>query len=529
MKNYLICIGGSGARVLRAMVHMSACGLVLTDNIQTVIVDSDKNTITTSFAIQELQDYQNVKKIYQGKRFWKTEINLFSRDNDYVISPNQEKLRNLRELCGAQKDLERAMKWFFKREKLEQELEHGFCAEAAIGAAFFPGIDSYDFAGFLDGIQDVLEAGQEDVNIMLAGSVFGGTGAAGIPVLLRLIGQRLQNASKGRQLFKRLHTGGVLMFPYFSVGEGRSPSGEEGTAAFERTFHISIKGVLQYYNAEGYYGKLSERDYGKFENMYLIGQETPDEVNEYAPEKQKNKAHLAELYGALAISDFFERMKVDQADKRGIYVCARNVPVTWDDFPVPYGYEKEDIRKRLSLMIRFCAFFTSYIYQKLYDPVHQEEGAGLCYRGYDQWYYYQLKRRDEKLKENMDIIRRYCLDFLNWIFEVNAEKMQKEAEHKERLCLDKEGMKLLGDVFEELFILLFPQNYHWKEGEQKKAQEALLKEVYRGFNKIMAMEEKTRPIWYVVARLNDEMPCRQEDYMTELIDRILKGLEEIYG
>ena len=42
MKNYLLCVGGTGTRVLRAVMYNCAAGVIQEDEISVMVIDADQ-------------------------------------------------------------------------------------------------------------------------------------------------------------------------------------------------------------------------------------------------------------------------------------------------------------------------------------------------------------------------------------------------------------------------------------------------------------------------------------------------------
>lgn len=540
MKNYIICVGGSGARVLRAVIHMSACGLLAVEELEVIIIDPDKDTMTTSLAVQELKDYQELRRLYGGNRILQSDILHFAqkKNDSYIISPVEEEIKTLRDLCGTEQDMEELMHWFFKEEEIEQNLEKGFYARPAVGAAFFSNFEDKDFIRFLDNIIGTLR-NQEEVNLIMTGSIFGGTGASGIPTILKLIGERLEaECAKGIKLYKNLNTGAVFILPYFNVLEAENQAKNDPNISIQvGSFSGNTKEALNYYDIEGYYGKMSHENCRKFENIYLVGQEVLDEVSDYAvgSAAQKNKAHVVELYAALAVSDFFGRMikEDDPNGKDGIFVYARNDIMTWKDFPVPFGYKEGSVRQKIAAFIRFSTFFNIFIYESLYDSIKNgTDGVNIYKKNLffrkEQWYYRLINEKDSNLKTNMNCIRTYCVDFLNWIFEIHSVRKTRGAVlNRDKLVLNRQDMDLVGECYEELHQFLMQEKYELGEEEFEDLQYKARNDVTNSFQELITEEEKKTGMKRIISKLNDS-PMYKENYVTQLIDRICDVLKEEY-
>lgn len=539
MKNYFICIGGSGARVLRAVVHMAACGLIRLENLDVVLIDPDKDTKTTTIAVDELKDYQEVTRIYGKNKHFRPFITHFrQRENDsYIISPMAENVNTLLDLCRTEPETEEIMSWFFKEGELKQNLDKGFYARPAIGSVFFSNFKNKDIEHLLETIIGALR-NQEDVNLMFVGSVFGGTGASGMPTLLKLLAEELEKEGRrGNELYRYLHTGAVFVLPYFNVLDAETQIRKNGDIAIQiGSFTGNARQALYYYDAEQFYGSFTTDNCRKFQNIYLIGQSSLDDVCEYAVGSagQKNKAHIVELYGALAVGDYFGRVteKKEAVEKEGIFVFAREDKITWKSFPIPFGYQEGDVRRYIVSFLRFCVFFTFFIYEELYESIHNGlEGINVYGRRRffrrEQWYYRLINEKDDGLKGNMNTIRAYCVDFLKWFYEINAVySAGTDKNEGNRLTLNAGGMELVGSVYEEIYQFLSTQeeSADTKDERSNSVMERYRKDILKSFEDLFAEEESRGKLSHVISRLNDRKRF-EENYTEELIDCIFDTLE----
>lgn len=542
MKNYMICIGGSGARVLRAVTHISACGLLRMENLEVVLIDPDKDTKTTTMAVDELKDYQEITRIYGGNRHFRPSVTHFrQRKNDsYIISPMAENVNTLLDLCKTEPDSEDIMSWFFRKNEREQNLDKGFYARPAIGSVFFSNFRNEDISRLFDAIIGTLR-NQEPVNLMFIGSVFGGTGASGIPTLLKLLAERLEKEGRnGNELFRYLNTAAVFILPYFNVLDAETKARENAEIAIQvGSFTGNTRQALYYYDAEQFYGNFTADNCRKFQNIYLVGQSSLDDVCEYAVGSagQKNKAHIVELYSALAVADYFGRITggTNQEDREGIFVFARQDQLTWKSFPVPFGYQEGDVRRNIASFVRFSVFFIVYLYESLYDTARNGlDGVNVYDRKRifrkEQWYYRLIDRKDEALKRNMNIIRAYCADFLKWFYEINAVYTSEPAE-RGKLVLKGDTIKLVDEKYESVYQFLLEQTQTGAPGTGERSgadrMEKLKKDIVSNFESLITEEESTGRISHVISELNDSSKYK-ENYVKELIDRLYDVLEEEY-
>lgn len=473
MKKYIFFIGGSGARVYKAFIHGSAAGMLKTKEVSTMLVDADKSNDANTSCIDLYKAYCQMKKRVEdiGDTAFTCDIQMESEE---VLSPVKSDAYNLRSAVGTiNKDRERLMKAFYTEEEMKQDLRGGFYAHPNIGCVFFSDFENEEFEKCLKKIEEQLENGEE-VMVALVGSVFGGTGAAGIPTLFKLINSRL----KSNPNYEKLHIGGIFLEPYFRV-KGKAVEQDENILINMEEFYFNT------YEALSYYKTNHNMD---FKSIYLLGQATLDVVNhKYASSGagQKNKPHIIELYAALAIDRFLELPK-----ESGIfgYVGKRNIG--WDSFPKineeePYN----NAELQLAGFVRAQAIFIGEIYSYIFSD--DREWAKKCGIMIPQWYKaYGIHNED--IKRQMREISQYSFNFMEWLYAVNSKYGEDN-----KLVLDKR-MNLFGDVLENVYYL----SADLKDGKElsKKEVKANFQTFRKKFDELVDTAEHVE---YVLDKVGD--------------------------
>ena len=293
MVNYAFFVGGSGARAYKAFMYACASGAICTDEVTVYLVDADSENA----AIEDCRTLYGAY-FYHHEKFQSLGISPKQfRSNikmpcDSAISPVSTNCKRLEQLVAPDSAEDHAMQWFYTKEERKQPLKNGFYARPNIGCVFFQNFNDKTIDSCINGIIGELGQGN-DVRIAIIGSVFGGTGASGIPTLQKIIKRRI--SQKISELSK-LRCGGVLITPYFKVK--KEPDTEDGLVVNDESFYSNTREALKYYESNN-----------PFESLYVVGQNTLDAVSmDYVAggKKQKNKPHIVELYAAMAVSDFFK-------------------------------------------------------------------------------------------------------------------------------------------------------------------------------------------------------------------------------
>lgn len=239
-------------------------------------------------------------------------------------------------------------------------------------------LDWSDRGGFWQSIfNDVGET--DELRIMFAGSVFGGTGASGTPTLAQKFIRACRKGDVGHTEPFAKHVGLTLMLPYFDLGND--------TDVDSSLFSINSKMALKYYETSEV---LSEVEFAQFVGDDRRPMQKKDEQgqwkevrldrNSHVDEGQNDPSMPAELMAAIGICRYFANdiPKVDTVLQR-VYV-----PLKWtnanpeldilpeiafpldsfDYFPVGNGGADagnvRSVRDYILRLERFCLMLATY-------------------------------------------------------------------------------------------------------------------------------------------------------------------------
>lgn len=427
MGKYIFFIGGSGARVYKAFIHSAAAGMLKTEKVSTLLVDADKNNDANTSCIDLYKAYRQMRARVNeiGNGAFTCDIQM---EPEEVLSPVKSDAYNLQSAVGTiNKNRERLMKAFYTEEEMKQDLRGGFYAHPNIGCVFFSDFGNEEFEKCLKKMEAQLENGEE-VMVALVGSVFGGTGAAGLPTLFKLISSRL----KKHPNYEQLHIGGIFLEPYFKV-KGKETEQEKNISINMDEFYFNTYEALSYYKTNHNM---------EFQSIYLLGQATLDVVNhKYASSGtgQKNKPHIIELYAALAIDRFLELPK-----ERGIFGYVGKRSIGWDSFPKISAESDDNAELQLAGFARAQAVFIAEIYSYIFSDDRQwAKKYGIMI---PQWYKaYGLQNED--IKKQMREISQYSFNFMEWLYAVNSKYGEDNT------LVPDNRMKLFGNVLENVYYL----------------------------------------------------------------------------
>jgi hypothetical protein len=232
----------------------------------------------------------------------------------------------------------------FPPEEQQADLEVGFRGRPPIGSAVMSRISleqeaqTGQWQQMLNDIESAAGSGDPPV-IHLFGSVFGGTGASGVPTL----GQLLKNWLRSRNL-SSVSVHASLLLPYFDF-EGQGGS-ETGVHAEARNFQLNTDAALQYLRTSGE---------ACFDSVYLVGSDIKARFDfSIGGTSQSNAAHLVELFAALAC-----RRSVSREIRNGYAFSisrANHDRIDWSDLP-----DHEDVGKGLATGARFAVAWLNNI------------------------------------------------------------------------------------------------------------------------------------------------------------------------
>jgi hypothetical protein len=399
MSNYVIGIGGTGAKCVESFIHLCAAGLLPNDKpLFALFVDPDGTNGSLGRAQGLLQTYYDCKQIKSGQTdIFKTPLRIASPDVWSPLNDKPPKLEDFFNYAILSRQNQGAAHLFdvlYSENEKSTSLEYGFRGHPSIGAAVMAATvklsQEEPWATFRDQIALDVKA-QDGAKVALFGSIFGGTGASGVPTIARLVSNEFRAAT-------RFRIGGVLMLPYFSF----DPVKSERMRVDAEDFLLSTQSALSYYHAQDNLDMLDV--------VYLMGSNTltPVRVSSIGGNQQENEPHLLEMYAALAGLNFFGNDKisgypmVSRTDEHG---------TQWGDLPWDAGFEL--FKKKLGQLARFA-----FAYLSSYHPMLEDISKnGRGYRA--PWYVNLFQRRKvnlaSSLEKELKSVKTYCESFLLWL------------------------------------------------------------------------------------------------------------------
>ena len=306
---FVFGIGGTGSRVIKSLTMLLSAGIKpgKFDEVIPIIIDPHKD-------LQELNDCKRLIRLYSqineqtygenskiSEGFFRTKVTTLKSastdkslkdDIDFDEKSNESfgdfiNKGRIKRISPTTLDL---LSLLYSEKNFSQPLKVGFKGNPHMGSLVLNSL----FGGrAFSTFKSVF--GKED-RIFIISSVFGGTGAAGFPLLLKNFRQSDNPDIRDCQI------GALSVLPYFKLKEAKETSDIDSN-----DFMTKTKSALTYYNNPDF----TEQ----YNSLYYIadpdGQTEGYENNE---EKQPNKAHLVELLGAISIIHFAENNNQREGD-----------------------------------------------------------------------------------------------------------------------------------------------------------------------------------------------------------------------
>lgn len=372
---FLFCIGGTGSRVLKSLVMLLASGVDMGNfnEVIPVIIDPDITNGDKERTEAFLKQYNSIHNNLNNSEkcsFFKTEIKPIS-ELSVQKGGNPNKIGYCLDIPETQNSSfgdyisyqslpandpnKYLIELLFSDENLNAGLDHGFTGSPNMGSIV---LNIVSESQTMNEIAQLINAGDR---IFIVSSIFGGTGAAGFPLLLKNIRQGIING-KTHDTLKKAEIGAISVHPYFKVNS-KDPSAKIDS----NNFITKTKAALHYY----------EKNLSGLDNIYYVG-DVVSKGYPYAEGKkdQENDAHFIELISALAIVDF---AKSQQVGDQGKTLCKEfgvdndATPLTFNDLNVG---TTNIIKRPMTQYLYFNLFLRDHLkgtnlkhpYANCYDP-----------------------------------------------------------------------------------------------------------------------------------------------------------------
>lgn len=308
---YVFAIGGSGERVMKSLVMMLTAGMPLgAKNLIPVFVDNDVKSNALTSCLDLINYYRSdpvtdhTGKVGLHNICGKTSGDLgcvpsFAHVNigkPIILNVAGDHIGNLDKIIGKlntkdkyEDSINEEKNLLFTEDDLEMPLTVGFVGNPNIGSVVLNSLSLqgnefttiYGNAGSSDGV-------------FVIGSLFGGTGAAGFPLI---VNKFMSDDNTHKPLL-----GGVAVLPYFNLTAGDGTNGIIDTNRFDvnsDTFTSKTRAALMYYDEY-----MRNMHY-----MYYVGDSSKRSLYPHfvGGVKQENPYNIIEVMAALSIVNFSQK------------------------------------------------------------------------------------------------------------------------------------------------------------------------------------------------------------------------------
>ncbi|MCL2197419.1 MAG: tubulin-like doman-containing protein [Defluviitaleaceae bacterium] len=446
MSRVLVGVGGTGAKILESFVYMSIMGVpsyLRLNDIHLRMVDTDepngnktrlKNLLSAYSG--GLYDILNVFSDKEGQ--WKPasvsysklrgsgDVNQYNSEFYWDVGVNAietlgEMIRDSKE--GGNADI---LKMLYGVDDQGVSLIEGCHGKPRIGSLIYErffdkdiaskGTDSFWRSLYAVALEGAMSTGENGGRIMFAGSIFGGTGASGIPTLARCFSNQYFNDKQKGSI------GLTLMLPYYMYED--TPQ----CKAKSSDFALNSKVALRYYHDSGFIDELNAKKANP--SLYLIGQK-PDFMYDKDGERigtniagafQENPALPAEITAAFSSMHFFTQ-KFAEGEKVYVTETAGKLGEL-DTLPCVSATSTEGLLRRSheytvsakQAVKRLKLFSTLWLVLKKHRPISSTRHIppfGTCY----------TQIQDESASgwdSNLKSIDEFCVNAFEWLCQLEA-------------------------------------------------------------------------------------------------------------
>ena len=426
---YVIAVGGTGNKILESVVYGACVDAFYTlegkrraplPRVDALVVDVDASCGNTTRARQAAEYYESVRACFGDlpipRRGFHTR--LVSERWSMNMSRRAASVAGLTQNHKDERLLARAL---FTRTEAELDYGEGFRGHPDLGVMFFADLLNHlddgqpdEMTALLDRMQSELDNG-ETVRVILCGSIFGGTGASGIPTISRYLRQRFDDDN--------FVLGAVLMLPYYKV-PAASQNEELEIVVKSSTFLDKARTALQYYGMEGMIRSGEDDREGVYDALYLLG--LPEEafvttrLYSTGSQSQENDAHLLEWLASRCVARFF-RTGFRGEDARNIdcyYYQMHARDFAWECF----DDEAELYREGYGGMLKAAAMFFAECYPTLRARLREDARGRANVVNYYAAFFYGVRRYSAqqrlRLAKNLDGLYRLLACYGNWMVQV---------------------------------------------------------------------------------------------------------------
>lgn len=449
MSNYvLVAVGGSGARVAQSVVAMVAAGMLnelqtlhklktsgdAADELVVKLVDLDVKHADGK-ELKDMIDAYNAAVGFLSEpggqvwntRGWKmTKIRLES-DADFAFQTGlgnaikkTETIEDLVSGIGQGNNPRLLLDALYGSDDRFMPLLQGCKARPRIGSLLWKNLYDQDPNGFWSGIQQLGKMPNIRARFMFTGSVFGGTGASGVPTLASELRKSLVSGMHSNDL----KIGLTLMMPYFRLTCPATAPVQANVFPFESKMSMGYyvePAVLQGIDCVQVVGDEPQamQKYDEEQNKWFQLEYTDDDD----PKPQNNPSLPAELVAAIGICEFFAGVPGKDA---GCFVQDCKDPIDKPDgksriYSAQMLPESDATRKCLNRLERFVLLMEAFYNVQVNA---RKKPTVIC----DLWGRNDIQKIWESEEDGVGRINRLSNELSRWISELDHNGLKSVFE-----------------------------------------------------------------------------------------------------
>lgn len=403
MDCYIIAVGGTGSRVMRAITHLMASGAFVDSKnqnmknlgkIRFMCVDSD---VTNGDKTRMEQTAQNYINIYNAGTVSRELVRPFpAQPNKFEWSPLEmasSTMGNMEAYALMDSSLKELYDFLYTEDERDLPLKGGFYSHTSIGSYYMTNGIVDDNGNFKNEWQTFFQNITPDDKIVIICSMFGGTGASGVPTL----GRRIKENAKT----KDCQIAGIFLEPYF---QNIKKDGEQSIINWEQ-FCIKSRIAFEYYRNQKFEETI-------FDKMYFLGEES----NKLMPvedhidlSEQLNKANVIELYAATAVIDFIKNPENKSIDVTFRGTQDKDFIFSQQSLNSVQGTRVFD---KMSRFFQFSVLYTKFLYHAII------KGDKKACKWLNNYNFYDM---NGEVASGVIDLYEYCKKYMAWIREIITE------------------------------------------------------------------------------------------------------------
>lgn len=424
MTMYVIGIGGTGSKCIEAISKAASVGLLGHQRLKVLYIDADETNGNLERSRNSLSNYMRCYDIVSGgeQQDWMAApMETYELWSPFTGVNANKKLQSFFEYNNLKDQypvLGHIFDVLYTKEEQEVALDVGFRGRPAIGAAVMSQVDLEKFdqepwGQLIKDIKNEVSSGSPPT-VFLCGSIFGGTGASGLPTIARLIANKLEREG----VKERIKIACLFLLPYFGFS---APPGEDPNGIYARSeqFLLNTEAALRYY-----VNQAQET----FDTVFLLGHQNFSKVKfSVGKNTQKNNPHFLELFAALAARHFDQNTKA--LSNKVVLIDGKEMGrLTWDDIP-----DDLEVKPALVNGVRFAYIWLAEIDPELNELLRSQNNRQVL----SPWLlkFFPTDRRanrdglaqlsSPKEQEALKTINNWCQDYLTWWYSLHQDETEQ--------------------------------------------------------------------------------------------------------